>query len=282
MKDLDTIEKLVERELIIDQAEDDVTTHALFGGAAGRCVAFVVARERGIFCGQDVCRAFQNLQKANIQIENLISDGSNFEQDQHIVKIQGDGVSCLAIERTLLNFLSHSCGVATLTRKFVDVAKEYGVKILGTRKTLPGLRRLELAAVSAGGGFVHRRSLSDGILIKDNHLRFLEETEALERAEGRCSPLHRVEIEIQQLELLDRVLENPPDVILLDNMSVEKLKIAVQKIGGRCKVEVSGGVNLDELDSIAKLGVQYISVGRLTHSAPSINLSLDIIEICQE
>lgn len=280
MSDAFAIQKLIEEELRVDDTHNDITTKAVLGSTSEQCIAGVISREAGVFCGESVCGVFQELFRETLSFNCLLADGEGIERDADLVEIQGDGRTCLSIERTLLNFLSHLCGIATLTGKFVEAVKPFGTRILATRKTLPGLRNLELMAIVAGGGGVHRRSLSNGILIKENHLVFVDESSALARAAVNRSPLHPIEIEVQDMETLDKVLKNPPDVIMLDNFGPDDLNIAVDRIAGRSRIEVSGGVTLENVATIARLGVGDISVGRLTHSAPALNLSMDIRRLC--
>jgi nicotinate-nucleotide pyrophosphorylase (carboxylating) len=170
----------------------------------------------------------------------------------------------------------HLCGVATLTNRFVAQAKK--TKILSTRKTTPGLRALELMAVQAGGGHVHRRSLSDGILIKDNHLMEMLPFDAIMKARMAASPLHRVEIEVRNEKELLQALEAKPDIIMLDNFDIESARKAISIVDKRCLIEISGGISLENVGAYAALGADYISVGRITHSAPACNLGLDLCE----
>jgi nicotinate-nucleotide pyrophosphorylase (carboxylating) len=234
--------------------------------------ALVRTRENGVFCGTAVLEAFAE----ELRIETLVSDGQAICAEQTLARLNSGVAACLSLERTLLNLLSHLCGIATVTHHYVEAVGRNRAKILATRKTLPGLRELQLMAVKAGGGWVHRRSLSDGILIKDNHLACLPEKVILQRAKENRSPLHAIEIEVQSLDVLSSVLQNPPDVIMLDNLSLPEMKRAMEMIDGRSRVEVSGGISLDRVKSIAELGVDYISVGALTHSVKALDLTLDI------
>lgn len=270
------IRSLIESELVTDRAYDDVTTR-LLGATFPACEALIRAREPGVFCGEAVVSAFRQIFSNEAEIYSLASDGRILEPGDSVVQVKTTVGLCLTLERTLINFLGHLSGVATMTKRFVDQVAGYPTKILATRKTLPGLRELQLMAVRAGGGHIHRRNLSDGILIKDNHLAFLVEQDVLERARRNRSPLHRIEIEIQSMSSLEKVLQNPPDVIMLDNFGIDDLRKAVAMIGDRAEIEVSGGMTVETVGQVAALGVHYISVGAITHSAPSLNLSLDIL-----
>lgn len=269
------IREAVKRALAEDRVGDDVTTRSVLGGEPPRGTARLFAKQAGIFSGVAVCEVLDDLAKGALRIRAVKREGEAIGKDETCVELEGDLGLCLSFERTLLNFLCHACGVATETRRFVEAVHGTKTKILATRKTLPGLRAVELAAVVAGGGVVHRRSLSDGILVKDNHWE-LAAKGALERIRAVSSPLHGIEIEVDRLEKLDEALAAGPDVIMLDNMARGQLVEAISRIGGRCRVEISGGVRLDEARELAELGVDYLSVGRLTHSAPSLDLSLDI------
>lgn len=273
------IKQLIESELQTDRAFDDVTTR-LLEAKFPACQALVKTKEAGVFCGEVVVTALKQIFEGEAEFHCLFPDGKYVEAGASVVQIKTTVGLCLTIERTLINFLAHLSGIATLTKKFVDQVDGYPTKILATRKTLPGLRELQLIAVRAGGGHIHRRNLSDGILIKDNHLAFLAEQDVLQRARAHRSPLHRIEIEVQSMESLAKVLQNPPDVVMLDNFNLEDMKKAmtlIEKSGAKCEVEASGGIDLGKARAVAALGIPYISVGQLTHSAPSLNLSLDIL-----
>jgi nicotinate-nucleotide pyrophosphorylase (carboxylating) len=270
------IRGLVQRELAVDRVQDDVTARLL--GEEGRRprTAVVKSREKGVFCGEAVCTALAEVYGPELDLEILARDGQRIEPDAVLVRVRATVATCLSVERTLLNFLSHLCGIATLTHHYVEAVRPHRAKILATRKTLPGLREVQLQAVKAGGGWVHRRSLSDGILIKDNHLAVVGEKEILTRARNTRSPLHAIEIEVQNPDVLPIILENPPHLIMLDNLDLEQMEEAIRLIGGRSEIEASGGVNLQTVGPIAALGVDYISVGALTHSVKALDLTLDV------
>lgn len=269
----DALKAFILKELETDRASDDVTARLLGSRGEVLCEATVFAKESGVFCGESVCAAFPD---TVVSVECLVRDGAVLEVGTPVARVRGTAAACLSHERTLLNLLSHLSGIATQTRKFVQAVGPFKTKILATRKTLPGLRDLQLQGVRAGGGHIHRRSLSDGILVKDNHLVFIPEGDVVARAKSLRSPLHRVEVEVQSLEQLERLMVNPPDVVMLDNFSLEDTRVAIGRVGGRCEIEVSGGMSLDRVAELAALGVDYLSVGRLTHSAAALDLSLDI------
>ncbi|MCB0406280.1 MAG: carboxylating nicotinate-nucleotide diphosphorylase [Bdellovibrionales bacterium] len=270
------IEDLVRRTLAEDCVHDDVTTSAVLNGVGGTISAIVRTREAGVFSGEAVVAAFEKLTPLKIQC--LVTDGAAVEVGQDLVRLSGTAADCLALERSLLNFLALACGIASKTRRFVEAAGPYPTKILATRKTLPGLRALQLLAVQHGGGLVHRRDLSDGILIKDNHLLVCELEEAVKRAQVSHSPLHRVEVEVDNLEQLRRVLALNPDVVMLDNFSANDLRQAMELVKGQLKVEVSGGIQLEDIPQLAAYGVDFISVGALTHTIKGLDLTLEVVQ----
>jgi nicotinate-nucleotide pyrophosphorylase (carboxylating) len=269
---------LVAHELQTDRVHEDVTANLLGDRYDDPVKAIVRAREEGVFSGTEVCEALQQVVGSSVQVHCHIGEGESFRKGEILVTLHGPFGACLGLERTLLNFLCHLCGVATQTKRFVEAVKPHPVKILATRKTLPGLRDLQLRAVQSGGGFIHRRSLSDGILIKDNHQAVVPDVQLLETAFQTKSPLHGVEIEVQDTATLDRIIAAKPTVIMLDNLPLPEMEKAVKKIreAGHSLIEVSGGVSLSTVRAIAELGVDFVSVGALTHSVTAVNLSLDI------
>lgn len=246
--------------------------------------------------GKDGRRRITKEKEGCIRIYNRVKDGARVKKGQVVCVVEGDARVILAGERTALNFLGRLSGVATLTRKYADAVKPYKVKILDTRKTTPGLRELEKYAVRRGGGANHRMGLYDQALVKDNHI----EAFSVQRSEDRKSLKEiiekvkkginkgmKIEIEVENLRQFKEVLEADPDIIMLDNMCIADIKKAVaiknELSAVRCplsaKLEVSGGVTLDNVRNIAAAGVDMISVGALTHSAPSIDFSLEIAGI---
>ncbi len=275
MSTFESTNGLVFQALTEDSVWDDETSRLVIKDNV-RCRAQVIAREAGRFSGRQVVEELCSLRAGEVALVECSRDGDPFAPGQKVVLLEGDLRALLSVERTLLNFLMRLCGVASLTSRFVEAVNPYPTRILATRKTTPGLRSLELQAVLHGGGAVHRRSLSDGILIKENHLQFIDALSAIKMARAGKSPLHGVEIEIQDLGLLDAVLEAEPDVIMLDNLSIQDVKLALEKIKGQCQIEVSGGIRLENVRNYAELGVDFISIGRITHSAPACDLSLEL------
>ncbi len=274
MNSQELYKSLLQNELFLDKAHDDVTTRLLGLQAGRRCRATILAKEHGVFFGKLVLEAlaFETLESRN--------DGDSIQKGEVVASFQTTIGEALTKERSLLNLVTHLSGVASATRKFVDAVRPFPTKILATRKTLPGLREFQLQAVQAGGGLVHRRSLSDGILIKDNHIQMGGIEGLLKKSNESRSPLHRVEIEVQNFEQLEEALKFGADVIMLDNFDLTGVAEGVKRIrehnDGRTKVEVSGNVALENAHAIAELGVDYISVGSITHSVKTLNMSLDL------
>ncbi len=264
------------QELDTDRASDDVTARLLEKSGEQSGLGVVRSKAAGVFSGATVAKAIAQVMPG-LRLEFCAEEGHAFSKGSDLVKLSGSLATLLGTERTLINLVSHLTGVATLTRQFVEAVAPHKVRILATRKTLPGLRDLQLAAVRAGGGFVHRRSLSDGILIKENHQEIVDGAELVRRARRLRSPLHRIEVEVQSLDALKGLLGDPPEVVMLDNFTIPQMKEAVALIAGRCEIEVSGGVDLETIKVIAPLGIQYVSVGKMTHSAPSLDMSMDLI-----
>ncbi len=227
--------------------------------------------------------ADRNVCATLFQIEVLVQDGQRVGDGDTLLKISGPSRAILTAERVALNFVQRLSGVATLTAQFVDAVKDTHTQILDTRKTTPGWRRFEKYAVACGGGRNHRIGLYDQVLIKDNHLAALREEKpnAIAAAVGRARekfPQLKVEVEADTLEQVEQAADAGADIILLDNMNLVQLRLAVQKIRGRAQTEASGGVNLASVRAIAETGVDFISVGALTHSARAVDIGLDFQE----
>lgn len=234
-----------------------------------------VARATGVIAGTSAAtETFAQVDPA-VSMTWAVADGATVDAGAELGRVTGPVRSLLVAERTALNLLTHCSGVATLTSRFVDAVAGTGARIRDTRKTLPGLRALEKAAVRAGGGFNHRESLSDAILIKDNHLAHLPLRDAVERARARW-PGRIVEVECDSLEQVGEAKAVGPDLVLLDNMTPAQVTGAVATLGGALPVEVSGGVTLETARAYAEAGADYISVGAITHSAPVLDIALDL------
>lgn len=265
---------LVQRALAEDVESTDITTEATIRSDQ-RAQAVLLAKSHCVIAGLDVAaEAFRQLDPA-VQITIQHGDGTLCEPGTVVAEFRGLAAALLTAERTALNFMQRLSGTATLARRFVDVAGGR-ITVLDTRKTTPLLRALEKYAVRAGGAVNHRHGLSDGILIKDNHVRLaggVVEAVTRMRAANRGLP---IEVEAQNLDQVDAALASGADIVLLDNLSTEDIIEAVTRCRGRAKTEVSGGVTLARLAELAATGADYVSVGALTHSAPAADLSFEI------
>lgn len=236
----------------------------------------LTARKAGVIAGLQPARIACALVDPQIIFHPRVADGAKVAPDDVVATLAGPAASVLTAERTALNFLTHLSGVATLTAQYVDLVAGTNAKIAGTRKTLPGLRALQKEALVAGGAWPHRFGLSDAILIKDNHIAAAGSVSAaLSRARDIAGHMRVIEIEVDSLAQLDEALPFAPHAILLDNFSTADLAEAVRRAKGKTILEASGGVTLATVRAIAETGVDVISVGALTHSAPALDLGLD-------
>lgn len=260
-----------------DMPEGDITSESVIPANA-RSEAYFLAKEDGVLAGLPVAaRVFERIDPSVIFIERF-RDGSSFTRSDKLARIKGPTIALLKGERTALNFLQRLCGVATVTRRFVEAISGTKTRILDTRKTVPGLRLLDKYAVRTGGGTNHRASLSDMVLIKDNHLRHVGSVaEAVRRSRAHIRPGVRVEVEAANLLQVREALAAGADMIMLDNMPIETMRQAVVLAGGRVPLEASGNMTLDRVRAVAETGVDFISVGALTHSARAVDISLDFL-----
>ena len=273
-------EILIERAVREALAEDlgtagDVTTDATVpAGVISR--ATFGARKAGVIAGIDVARvAFAALDRS-VAFDALVADGDAVAAGTVVARVEGSARSLLMSERVALNYLCHMSGIATLTRRYVDAIAGTKAHIVDTRKTTPGLRAFEKFAVRCGGGQNHRHGLYDAILIKDNHIVAAGGiSPAIEAARARAGHMVKIEVEVGSLDELREALQHKIDVVMLDNMEPDLLREAVTLVAGRAVTEASGGVNLETVRAIAETGVDLISVGALTHSAPILDLGLD-------
>jgi nicotinate-nucleotide pyrophosphorylase (carboxylating) len=270
------VEKAVAEALAEDLDEaGDITSVATVAPSA-RASGAIAARKPGIVAGLQVAEAAFRTLDENVAFEVLVRDGERVEPGQQIAHVAGNARALLTAERVALNFLGHMSGIATLTGAYVEKTSGTRAKIIDTRKTTPGLRALEKLAVRAGGGTNHRFGLFDAILIKDNHIIAAGGIgPALNKAREHAGHMVKVEIEVATLDELREALVHKPDAVLLDNMPVAALKAAVAEVAGRAITEASGGVNLETVRAIAETGIDLISVGALTHSAPVLDIGLD-------
>lgn len=276
------LNRVIKEALKEDFAKIDITTDLLIPEAK-TVQALIIAKEKAVVCGIRLVRdVFKEIDK-NIRFTSYVKDGDLVFNNTKIIFLKGRAKSILKAERTALNFLSHLSGVATQTRKFVDLVKPYKAKIYDTRKTIPGLRLLEKYAVRCGKGNNHRKGLQDMVLVKDNHisaLKSLNLRDIVKLAQRKRPPKARIEIEVKNLqEYRDAALASP-DIILLDNMTASDVKKIVKirkKFNLHHQLEVSGNIDLKNVRSYAACGVERISIGALTHSAGSVDFSLKII-----
>lgn len=272
------IRRAVQLALQEDLPLGDITTSALFSSPAP-ARAHIIAQQSLVVAG--LAAAMQTFRTVDTSLVLSLHrhDGERAQDGDCLLQIEGDGRSILKAERVALNFLQHLSGVATLTRRFCDAVRGYPVTILDTRKTIPGLRALQKWAVLLGGGTNHRQSLSDGILIKDNHLALMRNKKqavltACKIARAAASKDKPVIVEVESLSEVHAALHGNADIILIDNMTPTAVKQAVKLIDGRALVEVSGGITLKNVRAMAAAGPDRISIGALTHSAPAATLSL--------
>jgi nicotinate-nucleotide pyrophosphorylase (carboxylating) len=270
--DENTIEDLVARALAEDVGEGDVTTEATVPERA-RARATITQKAPGVIYGLDAAEAVFRALHPGIELRRVVAEGV-WRDGGPVLEIEGSARAILTAERTALNFLQRLSGIATLTARCVQAVQGTGVKILDTRKTTPGLRTLEKAAVAAGGGANHRAGLYDAILIKENHSTLAGGVGAAVVRAAEHSPELPLEVECATLAEVDEALAAGARRILLDNMSVAELRAAVQHVAGRAELEASGGLTLQTLGEVASTGLDFISVGALTHSAPALDLSL--------
>ena len=271
------IEPIVRAALLEDLGRaGDITTDAVVPAEA-TVEAVIAARQPGVLAGLDAALlAFELLDPA-LRIERLCEDGTRISRGETVAQISGRARAVLGAERTALNLLSRMSGVATATRALADAIAGYNAKIVCTRKTTPGLRTLEKEAARLGGGANHRFGLDDAMLIKDNHIALAGGVrQALERARRHAGHLVKIELEVDTLDQLAEGLEVGVDAVLLDNMTPETLRRAVAMVDGRAVTEASGRITLETAPAIAATGVDLISCGWITHSAPILDLGLDI------
>lgn len=272
---MDQLDVLLRMALDEDVGHGDVTTEGtidaeLTGGAV------VFGREPLVLSGSHPFRSVFRLVDPGVRVEGLFADGADVPADVPFFRMEGSVRSLLTAERTALNLLQRLSGVATLTRRMVNAMSGTSCRLLDTRKTTPLWRALEKAAVRHGGGFNHRFGLFDGILIKDNHVAAVGGVgEAVRRARRSAPHVLKVEVEVETLDELEEALQAGADVILLDNFSLEALRLAVDANKGRALLEASGGVTLDRVRAIAETGVDFVSCGALTHSAPAIDITME-------
>ena len=275
---MDMIDQIVALALFEDSGLGDVTSESILPGSRkGRGV--IKAKQDCILAGTDVARRTFQVLDPDVRLQFFFKDGDAVSSGDEVLSAEGDLLSLLKAERVALNFLQRLSGIATLTRKYAAALEGYSTRLTDTRKTTPGWRRLEKAAVRSGGGYNHRFSLYDGILIKDNHIAVAGGiSAAVQAVKKRSSHLMKIEVEVTTMDQVDQALAAGADVIMLDNMSCADMAEAVTRIHGQALVEASGNVSLETLKDIAATGVDVISCGALTHHAVSVDLSMRIFD----
>lgn len=268
---------VIEAALREDMPAGDVTSESVIPpGAVSEAV--ILAKEDGVLAGLPVARRVFEKIDPLVEFGEEIQDGRPFKKGDSLARLKGPTVALLKGERTALNFLQRMSGIATATRRYVDAVQGTRTRILDTRKTTPGLRLLEKYAVAAGGGKNHRMSLSDMVLIKDNHLRHVGSiTEAVRRARAAVRPGVRIEVETNDIDQVREALGAGADMIMFDNMPLETMREAVALVAGRIPLEASGNMTLERVRTVAETGVDYISVGALTHSVRAVDISLEFL-----
>ncbi|MBI4216243.1 MAG: carboxylating nicotinate-nucleotide diphosphorylase [Chloroflexi bacterium] len=280
MEALPALLPLIDAALAEDAAADDVTTAALIPPGL-RARGVIAAKAPGVLAGGPVAQAVFLRVDPALAVELVTAEGATLTPGQTVMTIAGAATPILRAERTALNFLQRMSGIATETARYVAAVAGTRARILDTRKTAPGLRALDKYAVRMGGGQNHRQNLSDGILIKDNHLAALRTqgvgvAEAVRRARERAPRGLKLEVEVTSVELAIEAAAAGADILLLDNMPLPQMREAARKLKGRCLLEASGSITLENVRAVAEAGVDFISVGALTHSTRALDLSLEL------
>ncbi|AEM73254.1 carboxylating nicotinate-nucleotide diphosphorylase [Caldicellulosiruptor acetigenus] len=272
------IDKIIKDALVEDMPYGDVTTQLLIPQESISSAVFL-SKENGILCGIDVAKRVFEILDSNIKFEKLKTDGDYIQKGDVLAKMQGNTRAILMGERLALNLLQRMSGIATFTNMLAQKIKGYKATVTDTRKTIPLLRMLDKYAVFVGGGKNHRYSLSDAVLIKDNHIKVIGSiTEAVKRAKENVPHTMKVEVEVRNMQEFEEALLSGADIIMLDHFTVDEMKKAVEKAEGRVLIEASGNINIDNIEEIAKTGVDIISVGSITHSVKSLDISLDFVD----
>jgi nicotinate-nucleotide pyrophosphorylase (carboxylating) len=276
------VEDVVLRALAEDVGSGDLTTNALVDEESTG-VAAIYSKEAGVLAGMPVAERVFHVLDPGAVFEGLLAEGSDLAPGGMIARVRASGRALLTGERTALNFLRHLSGIATATRHLAGLIAGTGARLVDTRKTTPGLRVLEKYAVRVGGGHNHRTGLFDGILIKDNHIKLAGGiTAAVKRARDVSPHTIRVEVEVEGVAQLEEALDAGADLVLLDNMTSTQMRDAVRLAGGRALLEASGNIGAANIRAVAETGVNLISVGAITHSAPALDISMDVGEIKQQ
>jgi nicotinate-nucleotide pyrophosphorylase (carboxylating) len=272
------LDKIIELALEEDLSLGDITSDTIFS-PENRAVAAISAKEDLVLCGLETAREVFRAVDAEIIFRPLKKEGDDVKKGERVLELEGRVLSILKAERTALNFMQRMSGIATSSRAYAQIGQKYGVMIVDTRKTQPGLRRLDKYAVRVGGARNHRISLADSVMIKDNHIAAAGSiTKAVEKIKSVIGHTPKVEVETTNLDEVKEALQAGADIIMLDNMTPQEILICKKEIAGRALIEVSGGVNKENLEDYCKTGVDVISMGALTHSVIAKDLSLKIVK----
>ncbi len=274
------VDRIIKNALEEDRVYEDITTLSIVKRGS-RAKVELIAKEEGVLCGLDVfTRTFEIL--GDVSFVKHKEEGEEVRPGEVVALIEGDTRVLLTGERVALNFLQRMSGVATLANRAAARLRDYGIKVMDTRKTTPGLRYLEKYAVSVGGGNNHRFDLSDMSMIKDNHILAAGGIRnAIEAVRGRYPFIKKIEVEVEDLQGLEEALEGKADIIMLDNMDTDTIRRAVEIIDGRAIVEVSGNMTLERLEELRGIRIDYVSMGKLTHSARALDLSMKNLRIVE-
>ena len=266
----------LEQFLLEDIGDRDVSSELIFGNEEKGEIVFI-AKESGIFCGEDVIRTGFPILDPNVEVNLEVSDGDSIEVGQAFATVRGKVASLLSGERVVLNLVQRMSGIATTTKKAVDILNSGHTKITDTRKTTPGLRMLEKYAVTVGGGFNHRFGLYDAVMIKDNHISFAGSiTKAVEKARSQLGHMVKIEVEVETEEQMQEAIEAKADVIMFDNRTPDEIKAWIGLVPSGIYTEASGGINLDNLAGYRDTGVDVISLGYLTHTVKALDISVKV------
>lgn len=276
------IDKIIELALLEDLSLGDITSDTIFSPDT-RAKALIRAKEDLVLCGMDVAKQVFHAVDPEIAFTALKKDGDDVKKGETVLELSGPALSILKAERTALNFMQRMSGIASASREYACIGQKYGVMIVDTRKTQPGLRRLDKYAVRVGGARNHRISLADSVMIKDNHIAAAGSiTAAVQKVKSVIGHTPKIEVETENLEQVKEALAAGADIIMLDNMTPEQILQCKKEIAGRAVIEVSGGVNKANLERYCQTGADVISMGALTHSVPSKDLSLKIVQYIKE
>ncbi|OUO56476.1 carboxylating nicotinate-nucleotide diphosphorylase [Candidatus Avelusimicrobium gallicola] len=272
------LDKIIELALLEDLSLGDITSDTIFT-PENRAKAVIRAKEDLVLCGMETAREVFAAVDPQVRFTPLKKDGDDVKKGEEVLALEGRTLSILKAERTALNFMQRMSGIATAARAYAAVGKKYGVMIVDTRKTQPGLRRLDKYAVRTGGARNHRISLADSVMIKDNHIAAAGSiTAAVAKIKSVIGHTPKIEVETTNLDEVKEALAAGADIIMLDNMTPEQVRVCKKEIAGRAIIEVSGGVNKDNLEAYCQAGPDVISMGALTHSVPAKDLSLKIVQ----